>query len=68
MPAGECCGEGMSQAKCLSVCLAVSPAMAAPAAQGDADTITGEVIATPAVRHVSVLAPPDIAPPKHLVS
>ena len=68
MPASDCCGEGTSQAKCLNTCLAVSPAMAAPVAQGDAATVAGDVIAALAFRHVSVLAPPDIAPPKPLVS
>jgi hypothetical protein len=68
LPADDCCGDGLDQAKCLSPCLAVSPAMVAGAVQVNTTAVTAAVIATPSFRHASVLAPPDIAPPKSSVS
>jgi hypothetical protein len=64
----DCCGDGMDQATCLSACPAVSPAMAFRAVQVNTTAVTAAVIATPSFRHASVLAPPDIAPPKTSVS
>jgi hypothetical protein len=67
-PVDDCCGDGMDQATCLSACLAVSPAMPVRAVQVNTTAVTAAVIATPSFRHASVLAPPDIAPPKTSVS
>lgn len=68
MPAEDCCGDGMDQAKCLSVCLSVAPAMLAPAPHTVPLAALAANIAAPSFRHASILAPPDIAPPKFLVS
>ena len=68
MPAGDCCGEGMGEAKCLSACLAAAPAIAATGARGSERATTPGAVASPPVLHASVLAPPDIAPPKTPVS
>jgi hypothetical protein len=68
MPADDCCGEGMDQAKCLSACLAASPAMASPASQPETPAAASSIVALPSFRHVSIPAPPDIAPPKSFVS
>ena len=68
MPADDCCGNGMDQAKCLSACLAVAPAIAAPAPQTATSVAPAAVVDTLYFRHASILAPPDIAPPKPLVS
>jgi hypothetical protein len=68
MPADDCCGDGMEQAKCLSACLAAAPAVAAPALQPAAVRAAAAVVVPLSFRHVSILAPPDIAPPKPLVS
>ena len=68
MPADDCCGNGMDQGKCLSACLAVAPAIAAPASPAFSSVTASAVIATLSFRHASILAPPDIAPPKSSVS
>ena len=68
IPADDCCGGGMDQAKCLAACLAVAPVMLAPTPQSVASGAAATQIATPWLRHASILAPPDIAPPKFLVS
>lgn len=68
MPAEDCCGEAMDQAECLSGCLIVAPAMAAPAAQRVPLVVSVAIAAKRPSRHASVLAPPDIAPPKPFVS
>ena len=67
-PADDCCGEGVDVGKCLSACLAVAPSMTAPALQAAAPDLTLSVVETLASRHASMLAPPDIAPPKSSVS
>jgi hypothetical protein len=67
-PAEDCCGGGMDQAKCLSACLAGSPVMAVPATQITIPDAAATVVGTAVSRHVSILAPPDIAPPKFSVS
>jgi hypothetical protein len=68
MPAEDCCGEGMDQAKCLTACLAVAPAMAASPAHGASLVVANAVATRHPSRHASVLAPPDVAPPKPFVS
>jgi hypothetical protein len=68
MPADDCCGSGMDQANCLSACMAVAPAIAAPASPALSSIAASAVLATLSFRHASILAPPDIAPPKSSVS
>ena len=68
LPADDCCGGGMDQAKCLSACLAAATAMLAPAPQTLPAAEAAAGIAKLFFRHASILAPPDIAPPKSLVS
>jgi hypothetical protein len=68
LPADGCCGDGMDQAECLSACLAASSGMAAPAAPVCAAAVAAAVVGAPSFRHASILAPPDIAPPKPFVS
>jgi hypothetical protein len=67
-PADDCCGNGMDRAKCLSACLALAPSMSAPAAQVAAADAAFAVVATLSFRRASILAPPDIAPPKSFAS
>lgn len=66
--ADDCCGGGMDQAKCLSACLSAAPAMAVPATHAEVQDPGVAVVIAPSFRHRSVLAPPDIAPPKTFVS
>jgi hypothetical protein len=68
MPADDCCGEGMDPASCLSACLAASPALAVESARIPVSDGTPALITAPSFRRASLLAPPDIAPPKPLVS
>ena len=68
MPADDCCGEGMNLGKCLSACLAVAPSIAAPALQAHAADAVFAGVPMLSFRHASILAPPDIAPPKSFVS
>jgi hypothetical protein len=67
-PADDCCGEGVDLGKCLSACLAVAPAINAPAGQAAAPDVAFSVVDTLSFRHASILAPPDIAPPKSFLS
>jgi hypothetical protein len=68
MPVDDCCGGNMDQAKCLSACLAVSAAIVAPALRISALDPISIVFSALSFRHASILAPPDIAPPKPFVS
>ncbi len=68
MPADDCCGDGMDPAKCLNACLAVAPAIMAGPAQGIPLVVATAIAASHPSRHASVLAPPDIAPPRPFVS
>ena len=68
MPADDCCGDGMDPAKCLNACLAVAPAITAGPVHGIPLVVATAIVAGRPSRHASVLAPPDIAPPKHFVS
>lgn len=68
LPADDCCGSGMDQAKCLSACVASAPAIPSPAvAQAPIFSSNAAAVAAP-IRHASIVAPPDIAPPKPIVS
>src|SRR5688500_10003668 len=68
LPQGDCCGEGMATAACLSACMATSPAAATPAVSIQRLEDTAAAIPSFSLRYATVLAPPDIAPPKTSVS
>ena len=67
MQGHDCCGD-MDQAKCLSVCLAASPAIAVSALRVDATAAVAAAVPASFIQHASILAPPDAAPPKAFVS
>ena len=68
IPADDCCGSGMDQAKCLSACVSSAPAMVGTAVAQEQVFSTAAAVDAAPLRHVSVLAPPDVAPPKSIVS
>jgi hypothetical protein len=68
MPADDCCGSGMDQAKCLSACLAVSAAMPVSWLSVEPVIAVSTAVPAPSSPVSSVLAPPDAAPPKAFVS
>jgi hypothetical protein len=68
MPADDCCGEGMDQASCLAACLSASPAMGAATLDFAPILSSPAALVKPVLRPASILAPPDIAPPKPSVS
>lgn len=68
VPQGECCGEAMDAATCLSACLAVSPVALAPEQPIQRLQPTASSIPSFSLRYATVLAPPDVAPPKTFVS
>jgi hypothetical protein len=63
-----CCGDEMDTASCLSSCLMASPALPVATPQ----TLPSDPAQSPVVRftleRASVLAPPEVAPPKSLLS
>jgi hypothetical protein len=68
VPQGDCCGEAMDAAACLSACLAMSPIVAALEQQIQRLQLTESSIPSLSLRYATVLAPPDVAPPKTFVS
>jgi hypothetical protein len=64
----DCCGDDMTAANCLSACLAASPALQVSVPMLEASVAAATPIPHPFFRHASILAPPDAAPPKALVS
>ena len=64
LPQGECCGDSMDTAACLSACMATSPAAATPVVSIQRLQLTATAIPSLSLRYATVLAPPDIAPPK----
>jgi len=64
LPQGDCCGDGMDAAACLSACMATSPAAATPVVSIQRLEVTAAAIPGFSLRYATVLAPPDIAPPK----
>jgi hypothetical protein len=67
-PADDCCGESMDLAACLSACASTAPTAVAPALHIlAAEPVTTAIPGGP-LRYATVLAPPDIAPPKSSVS
>ena len=68
VPADDCCGNEMGQAKCMQACLSLLTAMAAGSRQGLANREASGVASPFPSRHVSFLAPPDITPPRSSAS
>ncbi|HEY7238131.1 MAG TPA: hypothetical protein VH600_03110 [Burkholderiales bacterium] len=63
-----CCDDEMDTASCLSSCLMASPAIPVATPQTMADDPAQSPVLGLALEHASVLAPPDVAPPKSFVS
>lgn len=63
-----CCDEGMDAAACLSFCMATSPAAAIAEPLLQRFDVSEAAISTPSVPYATVIAPPDVAPPKTSVS
>ena len=68
VPQGDCCGDATDAAACLSACLATSPVAATPEQRLQRLQLTESSIPSLSLRYATVLAPPDIAPPKTFVS
>ena len=68
VPQGECCGETMDAATCLSACPVTSPVAATPEQRMQQLHLTDSLIPGLSLRYATVLAPPDVAPPKTFVS
>jgi hypothetical protein len=68
VPGDDCCGDRMDPATCLSACMAVSPAAASPVLDVSRADSTNTEIPSRSFRYVTIVAPPDIAPPKSFVS
>jgi hypothetical protein len=60
----DCCGDGMDAAACLSACMVASPAAATPVESIPRLELAATPIPGLSLRYATVLAPPDIAPPK----
>jgi len=63
-----CCGDEADQASCLGACLMASPAIPMAAPQTLPADPAQSLILGFALEHASVLAPPDVAPPKSFLS
>jgi hypothetical protein len=68
VPADECCGNAMDNNACLSACMAGAPLMTPPAIQTAGVVPVQVTIPSLSLRYATVLAPPDVAPPKSFVS
>jgi hypothetical protein len=68
LPHGDCCSDTMDPAACLSACLAASPVAAAPGQPTQRLQLTESSIPSLSLRYATVVAPPDVAPPKTFVS
>ena len=68
LPHGDCCGDTMDAASCLSACMASSPVAAAREQQTTRLELAGSSIPSVSLRYATLLAPPDIAPPKTSIS
>jgi hypothetical protein len=68
VPQGDCCGDTMDAATCLSACLATAPVAATPEQRMQRLQLTESRIPSLSLRYATVLAPPDVAPPKTFVS
>ena len=64
---GSCCDEAMTAAACLGTCMAASPA-AVTSARDVHFEVAETAIPLLSLRHATLVAPPDVAPPKTAVS
>lgn len=62
------CGDEMDLTSCLSACLAASPAISVAPVQTAAGIAAHPPVFGLTLERASVLAPPDVAPPKSLLS
>jgi hypothetical protein len=62
------CGDGMDQTSCLGACLTASPAISVVILQTAPADPTQSPVLLLALERASVLAPPDVAPPKSFLS
>lgn len=67
-PAEDCCGESMDAATCLSACLPAPVVMVSLCVPVPSGQVVAEMLLTAVPRYVGASSPPDIAPPKALVS
>ena len=67
-PADDCCGDKMDPSACLSACMAAAPIAVASATQILHSNVVASPIPRVSLRYATLLAPPDIAPPKAFVS
>lgn len=68
LPQGDCCGDKMDTAACLSACIAASPVAVASALEVQRLELAETAIPSFTFRYATVFAPPDITPPKAFVS
>jgi hypothetical protein len=68
LPEGDCCDGGMDTADCLSACMAASPMAAVPAQPMQRLQVSETAVPGLPLRYATLVAPPDIAPPKPFVS
>jgi hypothetical protein len=67
-PADGCCGGGMDAAACLSACIGAATVIVTGAAPLLPVELAQDGVPGISLRYATVLAPPDIAPPKSFVS
>jgi hypothetical protein len=63
-----CCGDEADQASCLGACLMAAPAIPVATPQLLPNDPAGSPVVRFTLEHASVLAPPDVAPPKSFLS
>jgi len=67
-PADEGCDDAMDALACLSVCMSAAPLISTPAVHTGAVVAAEAAVPAPSLRFVTVVAPPDVAPPKSFLS
>jgi hypothetical protein len=63
-----CCGDEADQASCLGACLMAAPAIPVATAQPLPNDPAQSPVVRVTLEHASILAPPDVAPPKSFLS
>jgi hypothetical protein len=66
--ADGCCESSMDRAACVEACIAATAVLAVPATLTASVDAAQSRITSLSFRYATVLAPPDIAPPKSFVS
>ncbi len=67
-PADDCCDGAMDASVCLKACATAAPVALAPALHMLGTETVGSAVPPLSVQYATMLAPPDIAPPKRSVS